>query len=97
MSPIWIRAGVQRICRRTEGRRHVSFDLVWKSTDTGHAASTTGELRRDAVRVQDHLPICNARRVHLFGYVTKWEPKAAKGDVMRASIEIKVTGTITVS
>lgn len=72
-----------------------TFDLVWKQGDTGItlaiAANTSGTL----CNFKNTFAFSSAYTASYAGYVTKFSPKAQKGDVMRASIEIKPTGPIT--
>ncbi len=73
----------------------VSFDLVWNAADTGTgyfiAANTGATLSTWKVSFNFGTP----KTATFSGYATKWSPKAAKGDVMRASGEVKPTGVIT--
>lgn len=74
-----------------------SFDIVWKSTDTATLQAQQANFAGTLCGFKTAYPFSTPVVYTYSGYVTKWEPKAAKGDVMRASMEIKVTGAITVS
>jgi predicted secreted protein len=73
----------------------VSFDLIWNAADTGTGYFVTANTNASKENWKITFPFSTPKTATFDGYAIKWAPKAAKGDVMRSSGEIKPTGVIT--
>ena len=74
---------------------NVSGELIWNSTDTGIGMFITANTAGSTDGYKLTFNFSTPKTATFNGIAVKFSPKASKGDVMRASIEIKPTGLIT--
>lgn len=75
----------------------VPFEVNFLPANSGHKAITTDIANRTRRNFKIVWPNTAATTWSFSGYYTQFQPSAGVGDMLSASITIKITGSVTIS
>jgi hypothetical protein len=76
---------------------NVSFDLIFDAANAAHVYLQNANINSSLEVFTEDLSTTPAQHIAYSAYVTKFEIKAQKGQVITMGVELKVTGNITIT